>query len=76
MRLLLDTCIFLWFISGDKRLTDSIRELICNPDNKNLLNDGSGSHEYHVTPPKMKLTSRTALENHSISFYLRLSQKR
>ena len=37
MKLLLDTCIFLWFISGDKRLTDSLRELICDPHNEIFL---------------------------------------
>ena len=37
MRLLLDTCIFLWFISGDKRLPDSLRELIVDPRNDVFL---------------------------------------
>jgi PIN domain nuclease of toxin-antitoxin system len=33
MKLLLDTCIFLWLISGDNRLSDRIREWICDPGN-------------------------------------------
>lgn len=33
MRLLLDTHIFLWFISGDRRLPTTIREAIRNTDN-------------------------------------------
>ena len=34
MRLLLDTHIFLWYISGDKRLSKDNRESIRNPDNE------------------------------------------
>jgi len=41
MRLLLDTCIFLWFISGDKRLSDSLREAICVPENEVFLSSVS-----------------------------------
>lgn len=37
MKFLLDTCIFLWFISGDKRLSKSLREKICNPENEVFL---------------------------------------
>jgi len=37
MKFLLDTCIFLWFISGDKRLPYSIIEAICIPDNEVIL---------------------------------------
>jgi len=37
MRLLLDTHIFLWFISGDKRLPKSIQESIQNFDNEIYL---------------------------------------
>nr|CAA9226503.1 hypothetical protein AVDCRST_MAG63-755 [uncultured Armatimonadetes bacterium] len=33
MRLLLDTHIFLWFISGDGRLPDAARNAIRDPDN-------------------------------------------
>ena len=33
MKLLLDTHIFLWFISGDQRLPEDKREYICDPDN-------------------------------------------
>jgi len=33
MKLLLDTHIFLWFISGDKRLPDDMQQGIRNPDN-------------------------------------------
>jgi len=33
MKLLLDTHIFLWFISGDSRLSVSFRDAIRNPDN-------------------------------------------
>ncbi|NET60286.1 MAG: type II toxin-antitoxin system VapC family toxin [Symploca sp. SIO2E6] len=37
MKLLLDTHIFLWLISGDPRLTDNIRHTICNPQNEVYL---------------------------------------
>jgi len=37
MRLLLDTCIFLWLISGDNRLSNSIREEICESKNEVFL---------------------------------------
>ena len=37
MKFLLDTCVFLWFISGDKRLSKSLRERICNPENEIFL---------------------------------------
>lgn len=33
MNLLLDTHIFLWFISGDARLLGSLRQIIRNPEN-------------------------------------------
>jgi len=33
MKLLLDTHIFLWFISGDDRLPQVVRDGIRNPDN-------------------------------------------
>jgi len=33
MTLLLDTCVFLWFISGDKRLSEPTLEAIRNPVN-------------------------------------------
>ena len=41
MRLLLDTCIFLWLISGDRRLGDSIRDEICEPNNEIFLSSVS-----------------------------------
>jgi len=34
MKLLLDTHIFLWFISGDERLPDVMRDNIRNPENE------------------------------------------
>jgi PIN domain nuclease of toxin-antitoxin system len=37
MKLLLDTHIFLWFISGDKRLPDAMRESIRSLDNEVYL---------------------------------------
>ncbi|MBC8180745.1 type II toxin-antitoxin system VapC family toxin [candidate division KSB1 bacterium] len=37
MKLLLDTHIFLWYISGDERLSKSIRESIQNFDNRIYL---------------------------------------
>lgn len=37
MKLLLDTCIFLWLISGDNRLKDSVRDKICDPGNEVFL---------------------------------------
>ncbi len=37
MRILLDTCIFLWFMSGDPRLSISTRELIQDSDNEVYL---------------------------------------
>lgn len=33
MKLLLDTHVFLWFISGDNRLSVSFRDAVRNPDN-------------------------------------------
>ncbi len=41
MRILLDTHIFLWFISGDPRLSVSTRELIQDSDNEVYLSDVS-----------------------------------
>ena len=38
MKLLLDTHIFLWFISGSAQLSASFRESIQNPDNEVYLN--------------------------------------
>jgi PIN domain nuclease of toxin-antitoxin system len=37
MKLLLDTHIFLWYISGDSRLADNLRDSIRNPDNEVYL---------------------------------------
>jgi PIN domain nuclease of toxin-antitoxin system len=37
MRLLLDTHIFLWFISGDARLPEGLRDTIRNPDHEVYL---------------------------------------
>ncbi len=37
MKLLLDTHIFLWFISGDDRLPNNIQQDIRNPDNEAYL---------------------------------------
>ena len=37
MKLLLDTHIFLWYISGDFRLPDSFLEAICSPKNDVFL---------------------------------------
>lgn len=37
MKLLLDTHIFLWFISGDSRLYASFRDVIRDPDNQVYL---------------------------------------
>jgi len=37
MKLLLDTHIFLWFISGDQRLPDDMREHVRDPDNEIYL---------------------------------------
>lgn len=37
MRLLLDTMIFLWFISQDRRLPEPIREAICDPSHEVFL---------------------------------------
>lgn len=37
MKLLLDTHIFLWFISGDPRLPDFMRESICDLNNEVYL---------------------------------------
>jgi len=33
MRLLLDTCTFLWWIAGDRALVDSARALVSDPEN-------------------------------------------
>src|SRR5262245_42613146 len=37
MKLLLDTHIFLWFISGDRRLPDDMQRSIRNPNNEVYL---------------------------------------
>jgi PIN domain nuclease of toxin-antitoxin system len=37
MRLLLDTHIFLWYISGDARLPDALRDSIRNPEHEVYL---------------------------------------
>ena len=37
MKLLLDTHIFLWFINGDQRLSNDLRDSIRNPDNEVYL---------------------------------------
>jgi len=37
MKLLLDTHVFLWFISGDKRLSEVIKTAICRFDNEVYL---------------------------------------
>jgi PIN domain nuclease of toxin-antitoxin system len=37
MKYLLDTCTFLWFISSDKELPHSLRELICSAENEIYL---------------------------------------
>lgn len=37
MKLLLDTHIFLWFISGDRQLADTLRDAIGDPDNEVYL---------------------------------------
>ena len=37
MRLLLDTCTFLWAVDGHARLTETAREAIANPDNEVYL---------------------------------------
>ncbi len=41
MRLLLDTCIFLWLITDDSRLTDSTRQIIRNTENDVFLSSVS-----------------------------------
>jgi PIN domain nuclease of toxin-antitoxin system len=41
MRILLDTHIFLWFISGDTRLSTDIRDKICDADNEIYLSSVS-----------------------------------
>ena len=37
MKILLDTHIFLWFISGDSRLSADIRDVVRDPDNEIYL---------------------------------------
>ena len=41
MRLLLDTCTFLWLISDDARLSDKARGLFKNPENEVFLSSVS-----------------------------------
>jgi len=41
MRLLLDTCIFLWYIEGDRRLSESVFDEIRNPANEVFLSSVS-----------------------------------
>lgn len=37
MKILLDTHIFLWFISGDSQLATDVRDAICDPNNEVYL---------------------------------------
>ncbi|MFN6512985.1 MAG: type II toxin-antitoxin system VapC family toxin [Nostoc sp. CreGUA01] len=37
MKILLDTHIFLWFISGDNQLSTDVRDIISDPDNEVYL---------------------------------------
>ncbi|WP_414545054.1 type II toxin-antitoxin system VapC family toxin [Nostoc sp. CCY0012] len=37
MKIILDTHVFLWFISGDNRLSTDVRDSICNLDNQIYL---------------------------------------
>lgn len=37
MKLLLDTHVFLWFITGDRKLPKTFREAICDPSNDAFL---------------------------------------
>jgi PIN domain nuclease of toxin-antitoxin system len=37
MKIILDTRVFLWFISGDNRLSTEVRDSICNLDNQIYL---------------------------------------
>lgn len=37
MRILLDTHIFLWFISGDSQLPEDVRDAIIEPENEVYL---------------------------------------
>ncbi|MEO0556762.1 MAG: type II toxin-antitoxin system VapC family toxin [Bacteroidota bacterium] len=41
MRLLLDTHTFLWFIGGDRRLSEPAKRLILDPENERLLSVAS-----------------------------------
>lgn len=41
MRILLDTHIFLWFISGDTQLSMDVRDAIRDPDNEAYLSSVS-----------------------------------
>lgn len=41
MKLLLDTHIFLWLINDDNRLSERLRQEICNPNNERFLSVAS-----------------------------------
>lgn len=41
MKYLLDTHTLIWFLTGDKKLSDKARHLIDNPDNKKVLSIAS-----------------------------------
>jgi PIN domain nuclease of toxin-antitoxin system len=41
MRILLDTCSFLWFIAGDDKLSKLAKQLIANLDNQMLISVAS-----------------------------------
>ncbi len=41
MRVLIDTHVFLWFIAGDDRLSQRVRQMIERPDNEILLSIAS-----------------------------------
>ncbi|MBI3694762.1 MAG: type II toxin-antitoxin system VapC family toxin [Acidobacteria bacterium] len=58
MRLLLDTCTFIWMTSGDRELSEPVRAAVLDPDNEMFLSVVSAwelSVQYalrHVTLPE------------------------
>lgn len=61
MRYLLDTHIFLWWLEGDKRLKNSVKEVIQNSENQILVSIVSGI-EISIKQKLGKLSLKTTLK--------------
>ena len=78
MRLLLDTHIFLWFITGDSRLPAAVQSAIQDPANEvylrgNLIGwDRLGRHRFTWQPHGSQFTVVEDVPTESVAFRLRL----